>query len=383
MITPFRSFPDEADHLTYIQYIRTNHAIPPLAKEPGNVTIRESFHPPLFYICASFFMMSDQLIVNARILRIFCLFLGMVGVWFIWKSAELIFPGDVPLCALATASAAFNMQFLWTHCGISNVSMTTLTSSLTFYLASRMLDENRNAKQDAIFLGVAMGLSLLSRVTTIYLLPICAIAIYYRSKNKLIPHLLLFIIAASLTAGWWYLRNWLYYGDPLLMQVYKTTMGQEWARDVSSLRIEELIAAPAFLHASFWAYFGRHEYHAAIADYAVYLVMVALSFAGVLEILRDRNELWENKTIHRKRFLLTVIGGCVAVVELMLMQFKFAMPMGRYLYMAYVPLGILFASGILKLFPAGKRQIASICFSSFLLVFGLYLLLRYAGPHYL
>src|SRR5262249_51809728 len=150
--------------------------------------------------------------------------------------------------------------------------------------------ENRKPVRESIFIGLAMGASLLSRVLTVCLVPACAFAIIYRARRNALLPLIAFVGAMLLVCGWWYIRNWIYFGDPLLWHVYHTTLGKMWSREVSTLRIEDLLSVPAFLHASFWAYFGRNEFHAGIADYAIYLLLIALSVVGVIEIFTRRTK---------------------------------------------------------------------------------------------
>jgi hypothetical protein len=384
-IVPFRSFPDEADHLAYAQFIRTHHSIPPLAREGEVVRITESFQPPLFYICASFLIFSKDFSTVLFTLRMFSLTLAMLAIWLIWKSASLVYPRYIPVLMLASASAAFNPEYIWIHSGVSNMSMSTFTCALTLYLSLRIMDEKESPLRGSILIGLAAGAMLLSRVLNVCLVPACAIAILYRTRRKSLAPLAAFGASTVIVCGWWYLRNWMDYGDPLLWHIHQTTMGKTWARNATSIRIEDLLTAPAFLHASFWAYFGRNEYHARIADYAVYLLIVALSAVGVAEILfrRSGDSQFRERPFDRPRFVFLIVCASLAILEIMVMQFKIALPQGRYLYMAYVALGTLFGCGLLKIVPVGRREVSSKWITYFLLAFCVYILFRYAVPHYL
>jgi hypothetical protein len=385
LIAPFRSFPDETAHLEYAQYIHVNHTIPPLATQIKDIKIQESFQPPLFYICSSVLVFPNHFSFTVIAIRVFCLLLGIGTIFLAWKCAQLVWPGFPPFEVLACSFIAFNPQFIWNHCGISNLSMTSLTSAICVYFALRTTDKNRNVFQNSVFLGIAFGAALLSRVITIYLLPVCGFVILHRARKDALLPLILFVASTLMVCGWWFGRNWIEYGDPLLWHIHQTTMGLLWARDVDSFQLKEFLGALAFLHATFWAYFGRNQFHAGIAEYALYLMLVVLAAAGTMEIVfrRTADADFNVPRFCRSRFLILVMAGIFAVSEIVLMQLKIASPQGRYLYMAYVPIAIISGCGLLKIIPAVKRKSAANWISAFLFLFCIYLLMRYALPHYL
>jgi len=264
--------------------------------------------------------------------------------------------------------------------------MTSFTCALTLYLVVAFIVKGSPSPKKSALIGICLGLALLSRTITIYLVPVCVIGICMglsqRALKLWIPHLLLFSAGAIVVSGWWYLRNWIYFGDPFLWAVHQTTVGAQWVR-TEPFTFNYLFESLAFLHATFWAYFGRNEFHAGITEYALLLIVIVVGVIGVFELFLRRGEEKSILISSRNAFLLIMFAGALAFLEILILQGKISSPMGRYLYMAIVPIALLIGSGLSNAFPVKRRTQGNVLTAVFLFFLCVYLLGRYWLPHYI
>ena len=386
LLSPYRHFPDEENHVQYIQHIQKYRELPKFSQDPAITPSSVAFHPPLYYLCASVLVNpSWALEIQITILRIFSLLQGVFALWILFRCAALVFPGNPAAVILTMASVAFNPQFIFIHSGVGNIPSTTLTCSMVAFYLIKMTIAKQITPRLTILLGLFLGLAILSRSVAVYLaLPaLIALFLYAKNKRQLLLHAAMMFACAALTGGWWYIRNCLQYGDPVLWKIGILTMGVHFVRKEPVLRWEFLFGTISFLHASFWAYFGRNEYHAGIWEYAVYLLMQAMACVGVIEIWRKRtvDAEFEQSAFERPAFFLMVFAGFLAVCEIFLILMRLESPQGRYLYMAIVPLALILGGGLVKIVSPRRRLAAAYVCSLFLFLFGSYLLVRYWLPH--
>ena len=139
----------------------------------------------------------------------------------------------------------------------------------------------------------------------------------------------------------------------------------------------------SFLHASFWTYFGRHEYHGEIWQYAIYLFLELAAIWGVFEIWRrsQHDVDFQHPAFHRSAFSLLFFTGMLAIVEILITLMKIRSPQGRYFYMAIVPIAITLGAGLIKILPSHWRLRGAIGGSIFLFVFQAYMFFNYWLPN--
>ena len=374
---PVGSFPDESSHYAYAMYVRTHHTLPRM--DDSGISV--AFHPPLYYLsCALLIHPDKDPWSNAVRCRILSLLLGGATLLLVYKTATLISPENSELALLSTAFAALNPQFIFIHSGISNIAMTSLTCGLTTYFLIRVVTTVDGRVAQTLALGTCLGLALLSRSVSIYLIPPILLGLVYRAKKEnalnipsLLRYLLPICISAAVISVSWYLWSWQEFGDPFQFQIGREKAGGSYTPE-DPISFLHLLQTCAFLHASFWAYFGRMEFHAGIAEYTIYLILEVLALIGIFEILvgKKKGEFFE-----RIPFLLLVFSGFLAIAQVVLFNMKIASPQGRYLYMAMIPICIGLSAGILKLLPQKHRKPATVLLTLFLFLLCLYLLIFY------
>jgi hypothetical protein len=390
LITPYGEFGDEETHFNYANHIRKELALPPLSFNVREMRIQQAFQPPLYYMFGALLLfIKMEMSTAVYVLRFFSLLLTGFSIWYVWKSSSLIFHARYAVL-LSTAIVAFNPQFLYVNCGITSIAMMSMTGTVTIYWMIRTLLEKANLSRRACILGICFGAAMLSRSIAIFLGPLCLGVLYFAAKDedsahpKWFKYFALFLVSSFVVAGWWYVRNWILYGDPFAWKLYQATVGYGWIRrePFGWLYVAKALAQ---IHAYFWAYFGRQQFHAQVVDYSIYLFLQAIAMVGVWEILKSRggkDPEFEPPNFNRKGFILLLATASLALIEILTLQWRIASPQGRYLYTGIASLAIPMAAGLIKIFPQKYRAPAAKFAAVFMFGMCVYLLLRYWLPHY-
>jgi len=383
--TPYGEFPDEEGHLEYARYVAQHRQLPVVSFRLEEFSTPEAAQPPLYYFLSALLLSANfSGISDLYILRFFTLFLAAVALIFIWKTSFLIFPRNKEVALLSTSFAAFNAQYIFTNAGVNNNSLAVLLCSLTIFLCIGKL----NGYGRSSILGCAFGLAILTREMAAFLLPLCVIAItvnWRRGEQRSVKHLLkemvIFGFISFLVAGWYYIRNWIYFGDPFLYKI-SVDLGPQFLRH-EPITLTYVAGRIAMLNASFWAYFGLHRYHAGIGEYSIYLLLEVLAFIGVFEILFKKEDVDSDSmtpVFGAYRFLVASLA--VAMLQFAVLSLKLEGTQGRYLYVAILPITILLGSGLIKIVSPPHRRLAAVLLLIFSCLFCIYLLVMYWLPHY-
>ncbi|NKQ37264.1 MAG: hypothetical protein HF973_16815 [Chloroflexi bacterium] len=186
----------------------------------------------------------------ARLLSVAFGALTLAGVWLVVRE---IAPDAPELALLATAVTAFNPAFVYISSVVNNDTAVAALSTWVLWLSIR-LAKGKTTWKSELGLGVLLGLAFLSKLSALALLGVIALALALRfwhnfSQNEKKSALirvnpsaalrtslrpLLFsgvtiVGTAVLISGWWYLRNWRLYGDPLGWSVWLGNIGTEKA----------------------------------------------------------------------------------------------------------------------------------------------------------
>jgi hypothetical protein len=269
---PLGEAPDEVPHFTYVRYLARYGRLPTTADE------HEAFQPPLYYLmgAALTFWVEDaadapfavrhnaqydaadprapkNLLLHTadetwpfqgwalawHLVRLLSVVLGATTVWAIYRLGRLLFPAQ-PAIPLAMAGlVAFTPQFLFLSAVANNDNAATAFSALVLWQTAALLQDRRPASfwPRRGLLGLLLGLGLLSKASLLALVPIVVLALLVpairrgtgqntggraRGRSSQAPSLLRALgglavalgIAAAI-AGWYFVRNQIFYGDPL------------------------------------------------------------------------------------------------------------------------------------------------------------------------
>ncbi|MBE3134465.1 MAG: glycosyltransferase family 39 protein, partial [Acidobacteria bacterium] len=111
-----------------------------------------------------------------------------------------------------------------------------------------------------LLIGLVTGLAIATKLSTVFLGPMMAVALvirFSRDLRRLLIHGAVFLASLALTCGWVFLRNWMVFGDPLAreftLRVAAPLQVPKHRVLTDPFFVEQL---PAYLYRSFWASFG-------------------------------------------------------------------------------------------------------------------------------
>lgn len=287
---PLGEAPDEADHYAYARHLALNRSL------PQGPTITQGKHPPLYHaavaaVAAWTGMDFDFLRSNPdafplgpaappnffvhttveawpwqggalamRLGRLLSVLLGAVTVWAAWRLGRDCFAGAAEAGLLAGAFLATLPGFLFISGAVNNDNAAGAFGSLALVIMAAMIWRGPGLGR-SIRLGLVLGLGLLSKVGTLALWPLAALATAgglwperRRARAWLVGlgHLAISLGIGTLVASPWLVHNWRLYGDPLGWDLVRATVDQR----TSPLGFADLVWLARGLFGYFWGRFG-------------------------------------------------------------------------------------------------------------------------------
>lgn len=216
------------------------------------------------------------------VIRLFSLCLGAVSIALLYRLIRRALPG-MPFVAIAGAAIlALNPEFLFISASVNNDN---LMAALAIWCLILLVEagERGATAHTAVLIGASLGLALLTKFTALGLLPLAALAFAFGFwRTRIVRYVTLYpAIAfglALLISGWWYLRNYLLYGDPTGLSVFlKIVNTRNPPPPLYELIFQELEG----FRISFWALFGGVNLLAPPAIYQIYDVLVVAAILGL------------------------------------------------------------------------------------------------------
>ena len=227
---------DVNGHIQYVNYILKNLSIP----RAGDGW--EMFQPPFFYLSsAGIFRLASYILppetANYSI-RLIPFVSGIGQICLAYAASRMLFPkNSVRQMITIAISAILPMNIYMSHY-ISNESLSALLMGFSLILTIRILMQNSVTFLTFIFLGVSLGLSLLTKFTSFLFMPVIFLVLIYElvcnSKHsageilKILGSMLLVIFSLS---GWFYIRNWVLFGNPMAANWDPSIIGYGWWQD--------------------------------------------------------------------------------------------------------------------------------------------------------
>ncbi len=374
--TPDWQVPDEPAHYNYIRQLEDG-AIPVIRMGDWDTEYQntltstgfnpihlnkldriqyEDHQPPLYYILATpIFAASDG---NLTTLRLFSVFIGLGVILASFAVLYRLFPEMSPLALGVAAFIAFLPQHLSFLSGVNNDPLAGLMVGLILLRVVTYLQKPTVQKQDAILLGVLVGLACLTKVTVYFLAGVAGVAILLRggrekwSRPVAIQQIGLFLLPALVMGGVWWGRNLSVYGgtDFLGLQRHdEVAAGQLQTddyieRDLNGNRTQYYKNYAYTTFHSFWGQFGWMAIPMPTRIYRILLggVLFCLMGFGLFALQNHRH--WQRPQ-KEMLFLLMLTLGLVGAAYLLYNR-QFVQFQGRYLYPALIPMGFLLAGGL-------------------------------------
>lgn len=247
-------------HLAYVQYVATRHSIP-LANEGWQM-----FQPPLAYliyapIYAGFrpHVPGETMIWLLRTVPLAC---QLLQIEVARRALRAALPGREELQCVGLWVAALFPMGMYIARAVGNEPVAGLTGAIVVWRCVELVVRRtgRPGWRELVVLGACLGLALLSKATALLLVPVavaCVVHAASGTRDRLLSSLLV-LGSAFAIAGWFYVRNWIELGQPLIGG-WDALTGTSWWQDPSYrtpgdfLRFGGSLAEPAWANVrGFW-----------------------------------------------------------------------------------------------------------------------------------
>jgi hypothetical protein len=225
---------DLSGHVDYIRFVAERGRLP-LASDGYQM-----FQAPLYYMISaaldrllSLVVPGDRALIWLRWVPLLC---GMAQVEICFSAGRCVFPGREDLQTLAVVIGGLLPMNLYMSQVLSNEPLYGVLSAVVFLLCWQCLKNPEFAQQSGWQwgLGAILGLAMLTKVSAALLWPLVAVVLALANwprgwKPTLTAGLRCFGIAAVL-CGWFYVRNWLHFGQAFIGG-WSPVTGIRWWQD--------------------------------------------------------------------------------------------------------------------------------------------------------
>jgi 4-amino-4-deoxy-L-arabinose transferase-like glycosyltransferase len=381
--TPLFEAPDEVWHYAYIRWLAEGHGLPPMDSDVSGAG-QEVAQPPLYYSIAALLSApfpDDDLeslfwhnpnfgyqasgiepdnknwlihtehehfpwqgsVLTVHVTRLTSLIFGLVTVAASWGLGYETF-GDQRGALFTAALVAFQPQFVFISSVLSNDSAAAALSALSLWLAVRMLRKGVTLRR-TLLTGAVVGLAILTKTSALLLIPLVGLALpwavwhEHHSWKQLVVPLSLYATVVLALGSWWYLRNYVLYGDLLGISSHINT---PWGRP-ETIPLVELLPELPLLIRSFWGAYGWG--HVFWPD-PVYILLTLGTLFYVTRALYTaiRTQCWS--AITRDTLFLAISWLVLIVAALLRWMQQVEAPHGRLLFPALSAWALILAAGM-------------------------------------
>ncbi len=244
--------PDEPAHIIYVRSLAMDGRLPSLTQEeredaylPGSARTHQAHHPPLYYALASvvwrmFSYRPDDTVRYrdeksgvehsftvpgpVRPVRLLSVLLGVVTLLCTWATARTAFPHRPAVWLWGAGLAAFTPMFTYMSGVINNDSLLIALFAATAWQWARIMRFGASTR-DVLALGVLVGVLLNVKETGLALVALSVVALAVEpgasSRRQRVERIGVLLGLVALVGGWWFLRNWVIYGRPLVYPYHR------------------------------------------------------------------------------------------------------------------------------------------------------------------
>jgi hypothetical protein len=411
---PLGAAPDEPAHMEYVRYLIEHRALPffdrrvPQTDDPvlrgGNGPGFEFHQPPLYYVTsavASAPFTGDAQYFASRFVSLVC---GALCLLLLWRGVRALWPESPQLAIGATGFAALWPLHINIGAMANNDAMAGVFAAWVFERIAQIASRGwRN--NDALWLGLASGLGLSSKSTSLVLMIVAVSAALVFARSRVLTSdekspspvfaALSVLIIALLVCAPWMIRNQNLYGDVLALGAVSERFQFIGSRVQNFAGLETGVYTRALalvLFSTFWGIFGGPnttlqmlnpfgEKAGQIAQQsaltqtvtpllmAVCALMTVFALWGCVRSLRDWNEAPKARRTAVIFWLLGAFFVFAAWAQFNTIQFQ---AQARYLHPALLPMSLIFARGWVEIFPPRALKIAAGIFAFALLLITLW-----------
>lgn len=389
LVNPVFESPDEALNYANIRFFVAERRLPVM--DPGKPT--KAHHPPLYYVLgalATFWVPDENLTaiveqgnpfwayrlsepgadnkslylhdpdfegfpyrdtaLGVHLMRWLSLLLGVGTVLCVYTTARELFPRRATLAIGAAALVAFNPMFVFISSSVHDDPLANLVAAAMLCVAARVLMRGATVRRAAV-LGVLAGLAILTKLTSLLVVPTVALALVYRvladrgraGWGEVLRLGGVFALVTLLVGGWWFVRNLALYGEPTSMVSQTGVWGVRH-------NAPDLVAAArelGFAYDSFWGVFGYGQIPMPSLVYGVLRLLGFVAVGGlVLAAVRrgTGRALWDPAPA--ALLIVASAPAVVIVVNFARMTVSPAADFGRYWFVSLAALAPLCALGL-------------------------------------
>ncbi|MFL2936565.1 MAG: ArnT family glycosyltransferase [Myxococcota bacterium] len=323
---------DATGHLAYIDYLRDQLQLPSAAY--GFAT----YHPPAFYILAAFASHTGEWLLGPSAetiaLHLLTFFSGWMNVVFTAWTARRLWPGEALRPSLAIAAAGLLPMNLYMSAYVSNEPFHAALISGCMTLAAALLLSKKTRTWQWVLLTLGLGLAILTKFTSLVIAPVIAFFVSLRlwwiedkSPTTSVLRFGWILVGCAGIGGWFYLGNYLAFGDPFVWNLDVPGAPTWWLR-------------PGFHTSAWYLGFGESLHHPYFAGYVsfwdgLYSTFWGDGLVGGMARIETRHGFWNDdfQTLIYPLALPATVLGWLGYFRLGYGSFREA-DLGRRLYLS-------------------------------------------------
>lgn len=363
---PFNQAPDEAAHFQVVRFIMDQGRLPLfdpselwLIRTPVGVVETYAAFPPLAYVLMAFLsppLPLDRL-WDARLVSLGS-YLGSVALTFL--IARQVVPSRRDVAVVAGLLVALLPQVAFTGAYVNNDSPGVLLTGLVFYLLVR--GWRRGFEPWLLFaIGGVAGALLITKYTlyAVALVGLAAPLVSVRQPREAGRRTAFLVPGAALVSAWWFLRNWLVYGEVIPGEGIARAKAAAGGNTLFVPSDHGITLLTLSTETNFWeqtlksfvAGFGRMEVFLPPGYYWACAALAALGLVGLAWLAVSRDLLRGSRA-----FLTTALAATVGTVlaAMAISTYGEYSPQGRYLFAVLIPAAIVVAVGWASLAKATR-----------------------------
>ena len=301
---------------------------------------------------------SGQGDITLQILRRVSVLLGALTLLCVHRLGRALCPTQPRIADLAALLVACLPMFSFLHGVLNNdVLATTLATATTLALV-RVLQADSVRPIHGAWLGTLLGLSLLTKLTTLFLLPLAGVVfvvVLVRQRRNgaaaaVVRSGLLALAIAAAISGWWFVRNAQLYGDPLALTVHDMAFQPippelRWAWWSGTFLPDVFVS---LLGCFGWFSLRPHALLVGIG-----LGVTAIALLGLLLALRTHERRGDAPCAPRAPWLL-LLALLLVFAGAAKFNWTAPQPQARLLFPAIGPAAVLLAAGLVRLAPRAR-----------------------------
>jgi hypothetical protein len=247
---------DVAAHVDYVRDMLRDWR-PPLPNEGW-----QRHQPPLYYFASALVWLPlHALGVESleRAMRVIPLVCGLVQIEIAWRFARLVLPGRFGAQIIALVCAACLPMNVYIAQFPGNEPLAGVLMAAVLYLILAEIAHAGEARglKPLVVLGLVLGLACLTKLTALLLVPVACLAVA-RSRRRsptgprAIGAAVLVASLSFLVCGWYFVRNWIAVGNPVVGAWNGRETNVDWWQDPSYripahfLRFGEAFVRPVY-----------------------------------------------------------------------------------------------------------------------------------------